>query len=258
MSPSTTLAPNLDEKHDWVTVVFMVEDTLFRVPKYHFEKSSEVFQGMFAIPSGKKDAEGGAEGENISNPIRLEGVKAVDFRCLVEILYPPSETPWQPGNKTEDEWKSILRLATLWRFLRLRSKAIEVLTNEQKMDAVERILLGRELSVSEWIQSGYKDLIMQEKPLTEEQVEKIGLSPAVRIFRARETGKLRILNSRSTKCLTCSRTATLKIPYCNNCDQCHSITLTFYDPSSAQSAVDTEFAAEISQARSDGAAYQVS
>jgi hypothetical protein len=144
--------------------------------------------------------------------------------------------------------------------LRLRTFAIENLTNYKGMDAVERILLGREFSVSHWIKSGYKDLIVQYEPLTPEQADKIGSSLAVRIFRARENATPR---SGEGQCPSCRRTVVMSggvasTSYCGNCNKYVTLTnLTLRcDTNKVNSLVDTEFAAEISQANNDGAAYQ--
>lgn len=49
------------ERHDIYyleTVVFRVEDTLFRVPRRGFELESVIFASMFSLPPGKHNPEG--------------------------------------------------------------------------------------------------------------------------------------------------------------------------------------------------------
>ncbi|KAF5355536.1 hypothetical protein D9758_006287 [Tetrapyrgos nigripes] len=222
MAATKTSFPKTDVSYYWETVVFLVEDTVFKIPKYHFAKSSEVFESMFSLPQGDKEAEGNTD----ANPIRLEGIQAIDFRRFLKVLY-PSQIPWREDETTMDEWKSILKLATLWRFLTLRKFAIDKLTS-QEMDVTERILMGREFSVSSWIKSGYSDLVSQDGPLSMETAKSIGYEAAVRVFRAREAA-----SRNNLKAYTNRR---------------HGADLGRY--------VETEFADELSRASKDGAVYQ--
>jgi hypothetical protein len=67
------------------------------------------------------------------------------------VLFLLSKVPWYKSDlKTKEESQSILKLATLWRFLRLRTLAIEELTNHQETEAVEKIVLRRKFSVKQW------------------------------------------------------------------------------------------------------------
>ncbi|KAF5355561.1 hypothetical protein D9758_006326 [Tetrapyrgos nigripes] len=258
--PSVSKAhiPNLKQTHYWDTVIFLVESTLFKVPKYHFETSSEVFRDMLMVPSGAE----GPEGTSDANPIRLDGVKAIDFKRLVEILYPSTTTPWKKENKSKDEWLSILRLSNLWRFSRLRSLAIEELTKQQQMDAVEQILLGKEFAVSQWIRAGYKGVIMRKEPLSMDEVKLLDYEPAIRVFRARESVNQRMQGSNCQgQCSRCLRVQPVAVSissnYCGGCGVYSSFSLcSGGDESSVQSVVDKEFAIEISQASSDSAAYE--
>jgi hypothetical protein len=62
-----------------------VEKTLFKIPRYHFENSSEVFCDMFALPRADHTS---PEGNSDENPIKLEGISAFDFEQLLYVLYP--------------------------------------------------------------------------------------------------------------------------------------------------------------------------
>ena len=78
-----------------------VEDRLFCVPRYEFVQSSEVFAGMFRLPSGpgaiikgqdgaNTEGQDGAntEGQDRKHPIVLEGYKKDEFACLLKVMYP--------------------------------------------------------------------------------------------------------------------------------------------------------------------------
>jgi hypothetical protein len=62
-----------------------VEDSLFRVPRHHFQDNSEVFKDMFSLPQGSQTTE---EGNSDANPIKLEGISALEFASLLRALYP--------------------------------------------------------------------------------------------------------------------------------------------------------------------------
>ncbi|KAK7462318.1 hypothetical protein VKT23_007919 [Stygiomarasmius scandens] len=135
---------------------------------------------MFALPSGQRNAEGSSD----ANPIRLEGIKAKEFRYLLKVLYPPVNA--RSVSATSEEWKVILKLATFWRFLEIRALAIENLTSCGSMRTREKIVLGRKYFVAEWVKSGYHDLIKRNEMPTVEDFDMIGYATGIRIFRVRE------------------------------------------------------------------------
>lgn len=61
-----------------------VEGTLFKVPRYRFEKGSGFFKDLFSLPTGDAPAEGSSD----ENPISVLGIMKVDFARLVEVMYP--------------------------------------------------------------------------------------------------------------------------------------------------------------------------
>jgi hypothetical protein len=61
-----------------------VESTLFNVPKHVFDESP-IFQDMFSVPPGASQS---VDGLSDQQPLRLEGVSLIDFRCLLNYLYP--------------------------------------------------------------------------------------------------------------------------------------------------------------------------
>ncbi|KAG6805297.1 hypothetical protein H0H92_015924, partial [Tricholoma furcatifolium] len=74
-----------DEKYYFQFVVFSVDDTLFKVPRHHFEQDSSVFRDMFNLPC----AEGvPPEGETDKNPIYLEKITKEEFSSFLEVICP--------------------------------------------------------------------------------------------------------------------------------------------------------------------------
>ncbi|KAJ7464530.1 hypothetical protein FB451DRAFT_1263750 [Mycena latifolia] len=167
------------------SVTFKVEDRIFKVPRYHFERNSEIFATTFTLPSptvGTADAH--AEGHSDANPFVLEGISSVDFHRLLKVLY-PLDIP-QILSMPKEEWISVLKLSTLWRFLDARDLAIQQLTERGGLGSVERILLARQYDVAPWLRLGYTELARREEGISLEDAEKIGWETTVRLYHTRE------------------------------------------------------------------------
>ncbi|KAJ7631367.1 hypothetical protein DFH06DRAFT_1005234, partial [Mycena polygramma] len=130
-----------------------VEERSFKVPRYHFEHSSEFFATIFTLPA--VDAVQG-EGQSDEDPFILEGISLVDFERLLEVFY-PLDIP-QILSMAKNDWISALKLSTLWYFLDARDLAIKQLNDRGDIGSVERILLARQYDVASWLRRGYTDL----------------------------------------------------------------------------------------------------
>ncbi|KAK0241215.1 hypothetical protein EDD85DRAFT_392917 [Armillaria nabsnona] len=78
--------PIHDELFYWENVVFLVENTLFDVPRYHFESFSEVFKTMFTLPHGDGVI---VDGLSDDYPRVLQGVTAHELRSLLNLMLHP-------------------------------------------------------------------------------------------------------------------------------------------------------------------------
>ena len=96
---------------------------------------------------------------------------------------------------SKEEWTSILTLASRWRFLRLRKAAIFALERLTTLTSLNKICLGRDLSIPTWVINGLVGLV-QATTITDEEVLQIDLgaeNTAYKLFRIRElrfTGEL--------------------------------------------------------------------
>ncbi|KAF6755693.1 hypothetical protein DFP72DRAFT_784862, partial [Ephemerocybe angulata] len=152
----------------WETVVFKVEDTLFRVPRHGLENASDVFADMFRLPTGV----GGqtvVEGQSDDNPIVLDGYKGSEFRSLLKILYPSYLDPlWgDPSLSTvitlsKDEWIDVLKLSTAWEMDTVRTTAIAELSSEYMLTLLEKVVLARKYRVDMWLEVGLCGLVTQQ------------------------------------------------------------------------------------------------
>ncbi|KAK0454427.1 hypothetical protein EV421DRAFT_1896351 [Armillaria borealis] len=170
------------ESYYWENIVVQVEDTLFRFPKHHLMRKSEVFRSMLSMPQGKSEPEGVSD----DHPIKLRGVSKIEFERLLQVLH-PIDAQKQP-QLSMDAWLSVLKLSGLWRLADTRNIAISRLTTLMwKIDPVDRVILGRRYSVAQWLSSGFMDLVHRVEMVSEEEAEKIGLETALQIQRVRET-----------------------------------------------------------------------
>jgi len=85
---------------------------------------------------------------------------------------------------------SILKLATMWYFLEIRKVASQTLETFG-MSSVEKIVLGREASVSKWVAEGYRELVASES-ISNGKVDVIGSETIIKLYRLREERMKRI------------------------------------------------------------------
>lgn len=167
-------------------VIFQVEDRLFKVPRYNFERKSDIFEAMFSLPQivGRDP-----EGSNESAPVKLEGVSKLDFQKLLEVMYPLelTATPWLTMSK--EEWISVLKLATMWNFKEIRALAISNLS-KQTIDPIEQILLAKSYNVPQWLHSGYDAIAQRSRMLSLDEAEQLGYPTAIRVFQVREQARV--------------------------------------------------------------------
>ncbi|ETW82165.1 hypothetical protein HETIRDRAFT_427288 [Heterobasidion irregulare TC 32-1] len=84
-APCEPTEPSRDTSFYLETVVFLAENTLFRVPRYRLEAEEGVFAGMFSMPQGEKAKEGSSD----TNPIILPSqVTAFEFKSFMKAIYP--------------------------------------------------------------------------------------------------------------------------------------------------------------------------
>ncbi|KAF7370268.1 hypothetical protein MSAN_00658000 [Mycena sanguinolenta] len=186
-----------DQDYYLKTITFKVEDTIFNVPRYHFERMSEIFATMLTLPAGDGIP---TEGQSDENPIVLEGVSGVDFRSLLKVLYPLDVLQvWNNASRlTKDDWISVLKLSTQWRFLAVRDLAIQRLDNHGDIEIIERILLARQYDIADWLRKGYTALAERTQGITSEEAKRIGWETAFLLCQVRE-------NACQMRCSYCGR-----------------------------------------------------
>ncbi|KAK0459181.1 uncharacterized protein EV420DRAFT_1642170 [Desarmillaria tabescens] len=149
-------------------IILLVDGVLYQMPRYLFEKHSEIFATMFTLPQ-----EGTmVEGSDDQHPIELQGISKDDFEPLLNVMltYGFESPPLK-----QNEWFSVLRLANMWGMARIRKSALRKLTKSMPLDAVERVVYGRELAVAEWAISGLRDLVARQTAISKEESTRLGV-----------------------------------------------------------------------------------
>ncbi|TFK74666.1 hypothetical protein BDN72DRAFT_671661 [Pluteus cervinus] len=163
------------------SVVFLVEDNLFKVPRYGFEQS-EVFQEMFTLPTPETTQ---PDGLTDTQPLHLAGILIKDFIPLLRVMY-PINPPTVPKLE-KDEWVSVLKLATMWEINSLRNLAIMELEDlTKKKDPAFRLMLSRRYKVHQWFIPAASELVRRAAPIDYGEAEEIGFDVALKLAAIRE------------------------------------------------------------------------
>ncbi|SJL01258.1 uncharacterized protein ARMOST_04576 [Armillaria ostoyae] len=161
-------------------VVFLAENTLFNVPRYHFENFSEVFTTMYTLPHGDSL---NADGSSDEHPLVLQGVTAQEFRSLLNVMLHPKSLP----QLTKEGWLDVLKLSNMWRLSYIRNFiAIRKLNRRKDMSFTDKIVWGRCYKVADWMIAGYSGLIDRGDVLSLDEGVRIGVPGTLGIWRAQK------------------------------------------------------------------------
>ncbi|KZP17559.1 hypothetical protein FIBSPDRAFT_830342 [Athelia psychrophila] len=153
-------------------VVFSIEDVLYNVHRYFFERDSSHFRSILESVQGVVE----------KNPIVLPGVSCSDFDEFLAILYPIDFR--RPTEKTTAQWTSVLHLAAKWGFESIQLLAIDKLT--ATAIHIDKIVLGRRYGISDWLPGAYEAVCTRADPLTVEEGMKLGVEDIIKISAARQ------------------------------------------------------------------------
>jgi hypothetical protein len=120
---------------------------------------------------------------------------------------------------TREEWTSVLKLSTMWELLDIRTRAIKELSN---ISAVDKVLLGRECSVTEWVIDGYLVMTKASYSIAQEDAGRLGWETAFRLLRVREEFLMKMADKQQTH--VCGDQTRTLVGYCNTCKKTISST----------------------------------
>jgi len=163
-------------------IIFLVEDTLFKVPRASFERS-ELFTTIFSLSAPDDTVVDGSDDEH---PFKLDGIGQSDFQAFLEVLY-PCNSPMQIGSINQTTWISTLKLSTMWDFFEVRKLAIQTLST-MGMDPVSQVASALQYDVPKWLFAGLESLVKRKEAISIPEAKILGLETAIRIYQIREGG----------------------------------------------------------------------
>jgi hypothetical protein len=97
-----------------------------------------------------------------------------------------SPRAYKDCNASLKQWKSILRLADMWKFDDIRTFVINKL-GDLRMDPLEKLELSKRFDIDQpWADDALIALVDREKPLTVDETLKVGVKNSVLIAKIRE------------------------------------------------------------------------
>ncbi|KDQ58999.1 hypothetical protein JAAARDRAFT_99927, partial [Jaapia argillacea MUCL 33604] len=151
-----------------------VEDTLFKVHSFFFERDSEYFRTMFRLHDTSSE----------SRPIALD-VSIASFESFLGVLYPVHFA--QHVATTSNEWVAILALATKWSFATIRTLAMRELF--PLASPIDKIVVGIRYDIKEWLNDAYVAMCERPEALTKQEGERLGLAEAIKISKMRQDAR---------------------------------------------------------------------
>lgn len=179
-----------------------VENTLFTIHRYFFQRDSQIFSEMFSLPISNDASSSKTQGTK-EDPIHLPTLTMLDFERFLKILYPPyvfghyatlvrsltmDSTFFrrfgQDNLTSPEEWVSVLRVADMYLFDDVRQLAIqELLLN---CPEALRIQLGHRYKVYNLAFTGYKAICNRDETLRSEEVAMLSPLDVALIMEIRE------------------------------------------------------------------------
>ncbi|KAG7091226.1 hypothetical protein E1B28_010277 [Marasmius oreades] len=226
------------------TMIFQVDNAIFKVPSRYFHEKSEAFGIASKISAENLNGEGSSD----ENPIKLSPLphdaNAEDFELLVNVIMSFTFNLPPPTGYTLCQWFAVLKLATAWEFSDIRTLAMKSITDDktriydqwfgifvscwnlegftelrelaitrvsglQKWSAMQKINNGRWYCVRRWATEGLKDLAEAPSLPSFQEIESLGLHTVVNFMLLREA-----VLKRCTHCAS----GYSRVLRCSNCD----------------------------------------
>ncbi|KAG8787477.1 hypothetical protein FRC12_015548 [Ceratobasidium sp. 428] len=174
-----------------------VESVLFKIHRSELMKS-ETFSDMFQMANKNPE-----EGSSPESPIILEGVKALDFECLLIALYSSRCSNCQLQLEGSQAIPAF-RLAYKWNFEDLQTSLVPLV--KQQLNEVDQIVFAQEFGLEGWIEPAYLSLCRRREPLTLDEGIKIGIGGVILVSQIREEVYYSMLsgNALAKRCYSCA------------------------------------------------------
>ncbi|KAJ6631475.1 hypothetical protein B0H10DRAFT_495799 [Mycena sp. CBHHK59/15] len=161
----------------------IVEDKLFRVHRYFFERESTFFKSKLGTPATPGVSRIGTAEDSA---VLLDNVSTKDFAKLLWVFYNPKYSLYDAG---VEDWSTILRLADRWVFAEVKNLAVRELEKKEMPD-IDRIVLYHQFKVDEeHLLPRYAALCERPELLTVDEGLKLGMEIVIPLSRARECAR---------------------------------------------------------------------
>ncbi|KAK1220382.1 hypothetical protein PQX77_016873 [Marasmius sp. AFHP31] len=205
------------------TLVFQVEDTVFRIPTRYLCEKSEILRAASEISATS------SEGLSDTNPIKLplpDDGNAGDFASFARIIYALTVDLPLPTDLSKDQWISVLKLSTCWMLDEVRQHAITKISHISPASSFkDKILLGRKYKVKDWVLEGLTGISSPSNPLLPlSELESLGEGTAMRLLYARQSPRDSTCDKTQADVdrdhvQKCTRSSNVSEGYCSRCGQ---------------------------------------
>ncbi|KIM82528.1 hypothetical protein PILCRDRAFT_70836, partial [Piloderma croceum F 1598] len=157
-----------------------VENHLFRVHSYFFDRESTFFHQKLSAASPPGEDRVGATD---SNAFTLENVRSIDFERFLWVFYNPKYSLY---DTTVEEWTSILQLSNEWSFVEVKNLAIREL-EKSDIEPIEKVYIYHLYHIDRaFLITSYAAICTRPMPLNLHEGRKLGLETALKVAEARE------------------------------------------------------------------------
>ncbi|KAG2142304.1 uncharacterized protein EDB93DRAFT_613073 [Suillus bovinus] len=164
----------------------LVENHLYRIHSYFFERESLFFRQKF------QSSEGEERGSSDNNAYTLEDVKSEDFARFLWVFYNPKYSLYEAPLET---WLSILHLANRWSFSNVKELTVREL-EKIHIEPVDKIAIYHEYTINKhFLIPAYIAVCKRDKPLSFAEGMQLGMETVLRVADARERARQRAAES---------------------------------------------------------------
>ncbi|KAH8115180.1 hypothetical protein DFH11DRAFT_1587378 [Phellopilus nigrolimitatus] len=177
--PSATRHP--DYYIDSGDVIFLADSQLFKAHRHFFVRESDKFRDVLCKPAPTGSA---LMGSSDLCPIELHEVSAREFTRFLWVFYNPNYS----YDASVEKWSSILRLAHLWKFPKVKELAVREM-DRLDIAPVDKAVMAREYEVDparRWLDTAYAALGARDSPLTKNEGLRLGLDVVLHLAEVRE------------------------------------------------------------------------
>ncbi|KAL1945337.1 hypothetical protein VTO73DRAFT_2188 [Trametes versicolor] len=164
-------------------VHFLVENYIYRVHRYFFERESAWFREKLGAPAPAGQT---PKGSSDANPFPLEEVAADDFSKFLWVFYNPKYSIY---DAVLEDWVAILKLAFDWRFSEVKKLCSRELEKYEiapvpKIELYQTYELDKKLLIP-----SYMAICLRAEPLSLKEGRHLGLETALLLATARECAR---------------------------------------------------------------------